>query len=95
MAIVAQGQELIMIFTASGTHIFCHPQLFKYFPWETNSVISYVLIRSVILMILLVYGNDLVFVFQFYDRLNVRTGHYTPLPCGSAPLKRSLRDYMS
>jgi len=30
-----------------------------------------------------------------YDRLNVRTGHYTPLECGSAPLKRSLKDYMS
>jgi len=30
-----------------------------------------------------------------YDRLNVRTGHYTPIPCGSAPLKRPLKDYMA
>lgn len=30
-----------------------------------------------------------------YDRLNVRTGHYTPIPCGSAPLKRELKDYLA
>ena len=30
-----------------------------------------------------------------YDKLNVRTGHYTPLPCGSSPLKRSLKDYLA
>ena len=30
-----------------------------------------------------------------YDKLNVRTGHYTPLPCGSSPLKRALNDYLA
>ena len=30
-----------------------------------------------------------------YDRLNVRTGHYTPLECGSSPLRRSLKDYLA
>jgi len=30
-----------------------------------------------------------------YDRLNVRTGHYTPIDSGSAPLKRVLKDYMA
>jgi len=30
-----------------------------------------------------------------YDRLNVRTGHYTPIECGSSPLKRSLKDYLA
>lgn len=30
-----------------------------------------------------------------YDKLNVRTGHYTPIPAGSTPLKRSLKEYMS
>jgi H/ACA ribonucleoprotein complex subunit 4 len=29
-----------------------------------------------------------------YDRLNVRTGHYTPLPCGHSPLKRPLAEYI-
>ncbi|KAG7027955.1 H/ACA ribonucleoprotein complex subunit 4, partial [Cucurbita argyrosperma subsp. argyrosperma] len=29
-----------------------------------------------------------------YDRLNVRTGHYTPLPSGFSPLKRPLIDYI-
>ncbi|CAD6232220.1 unnamed protein product [Miscanthus lutarioriparius] len=29
-----------------------------------------------------------------YDRLNVRTGHYTPLPSGHSPLKRPLADYL-
>lgn len=29
-----------------------------------------------------------------YDRLNVRTGHYTPLPAGYSPLKRPLADYI-
>jgi len=29
-----------------------------------------------------------------YDRLNVRTGHYTPIPTGHSPLKRPLFDYV-
>ncbi|XP_010554793.1 PREDICTED: H/ACA ribonucleoprotein complex subunit 4-like [Tarenaya hassleriana] len=29
-----------------------------------------------------------------YDRLNVRTGHYTPLPSGFSPLKRPLQEYI-
>ncbi|KAJ4706287.1 H/ACA ribonucleoprotein complex subunit 4 [Melia azedarach] len=29
-----------------------------------------------------------------YDRLNVRTGHYTPLPNGFSPLKRPLAEYI-
>lgn len=30
-----------------------------------------------------------------YDKLNVRTGHYTPIPAGHTPLKRPLKDYVS
>ncbi|KAM4056153.1 TruB family pseudouridylate synthase [Hirsutella rhossiliensis] len=30
-----------------------------------------------------------------YDRLLVRTGHFTPIPNGSAPLKRDLKSYIS
>ncbi|KAI8332556.1 H/ACA ribonucleoprotein complex subunit 4 [Chlamydoabsidia padenii] len=29
-----------------------------------------------------------------YDQLNVRTGHYTPIPSGCSPLKRSLNEYV-
>jgi H/ACA ribonucleoprotein complex subunit 4 len=29
-----------------------------------------------------------------YDRLNVRTGHYTPLPSGHSPLKRPLAEHL-
>ncbi|KAJ3378445.1 centromere/microtubule-binding protein cbf5 [Lobulomyces angularis] len=29
-----------------------------------------------------------------WSALNVRTGHYTPIPCGSNPLKRPLNDYI-
>ncbi|KAK9813175.1 hypothetical protein WJX72_010125 [[Myrmecia] bisecta] len=29
-----------------------------------------------------------------YDKLNVRTGHYTPIPSGYTPLKRPLLDYI-
>lgn len=29
-----------------------------------------------------------------YDQLLVRTGHYTPIPCGRTPLKRPLTDYI-
>ncbi|KAL3632444.1 centromere/microtubule-binding protein cbf5 [Castilleja foliolosa] len=29
-----------------------------------------------------------------YDKLNVRTGHYTPLPSGYSPLKRPLPEYI-
>ncbi|ODV90414.1 hypothetical protein CANCADRAFT_106344 [Tortispora caseinolytica NRRL Y-17796] len=30
-----------------------------------------------------------------YDQLEVRTGHYTPIPHGCSPLKRELKDYIS
>jgi len=30
-----------------------------------------------------------------YDQLHVRTSHYTPIPCGSSPLARSLKDHLS
>ncbi|KAI8854720.1 pseudouridine synthase [Chytridium lagenaria] len=29
-----------------------------------------------------------------YDKLNVRTGHYTPIPSGCSPLKREISDYV-
>jgi H/ACA ribonucleoprotein complex subunit 4 len=29
-----------------------------------------------------------------FDKLNVRTGHYTPIPTGSAPLKRDIDNYV-
>ena len=29
-----------------------------------------------------------------FDKLNVRTNHYTPLPFGSSPLKRDLQNYV-
>lgn len=29
-----------------------------------------------------------------FDKLNVRTNHYTPLPSGSSPLNRDIREYM-
>lgn len=29
-----------------------------------------------------------------YDKLNIRTGHYTPIPNGCSPLKRPIQDYV-
>merc|ERR1719247_2959724 len=29
-----------------------------------------------------------------YDKLNIRTGHYTPIPQGCSPLKRNIYDYV-
>lgn len=29
-----------------------------------------------------------------YDALNVRTGHYTPIPCGNSPLKRPFIEHV-
>ena len=37
---------------------------------------------------------DLYFSSQNYHRLNVRTGHYTPIPVGCSPLKRTLQEYI-
>merc|ERR1712212_680912 len=34
-------------------------------------------------------------LLKHYDRLNVRTAHYTPIESGSSPLKRQLKDYLS
>lgn len=31
---------------------------------------------------------------KHYDQLNIRSAHYTPIPCGMSPLKRSLQEYM-
>ena len=30
-----------------------------------------------------------------YSNLHIRTSHYTPIPCGSSPLSRSLKDHIS
>jgi hypothetical protein len=30
-----------------------------------------------------------------YDKLNVRTGHYTPIPAGNTPLRRTLKEYLA
>ena len=30
-----------------------------------------------------------------YDMLHVRTAHYTPIPCGMSPLKRSIKEYVT
>lgn len=30
-----------------------------------------------------------------YDKLLVRTGHFTPIPCGAPPLKRDIKSYVS
>ena len=29
-----------------------------------------------------------------FHKLNVRTGHYTPIPAGNSPLKRPIKEYM-
>ncbi|KAI9482480.1 centromere/microtubule-binding protein cbf5 [Coemansia sp. RSA 989] len=34
------------------------------------------------------------YLLKNYDKLHVRTGHYTPIPVGSTPLKRPLGDYI-
>ncbi|KAJ2806301.1 centromere/microtubule-binding protein cbf5 [Coemansia guatemalensis] len=34
------------------------------------------------------------YLLKNYDKLHVRTGHYTPIPMGSTPLKRSLSEYI-
>jgi len=33
-------------------------------------------------------------LLKHYDQLNIRTGHYTPIPSGSSPLKRNLQEYL-
>uniref|UniRef100_A0A336LIQ0 CSON005770 protein n=1 Tax=Culicoides sonorensis TaxID=179676 RepID=A0A336LIQ0_CULSO len=34
-------------------------------------------------------------LLKYFDRLNIRTNHYTPLPFGSSPLNREIKDYIS
>lgn len=38
--------------------------------------------------------SDWPILLKNYNRLNVRTGHYTPLPTGYSPLKRPLPEYL-
>ena len=38
--------------------------------------------------------SDWPLLLKNFDKLNVRTNHYTPLPFGSSPLKRELADYV-
>jgi H/ACA ribonucleoprotein complex subunit 4 len=33
-------------------------------------------------------------LLKHYDQLHVRSAHYTPIPCGMSPLKRSLQEYI-
>ena len=34
-------------------------------------------------------------IIENYDKLLVRSGHYTPIPAGSAPLNRDIKSYVS
>merc|ERR1719310_1019668 len=38
--------------------------------------------------------SDWPLLLKDYDKLNIRTGHYTPIPQGCSPLKRALYDYV-
>ena len=38
--------------------------------------------------------SDWPLLLKDYDKLNKRTGHYTPIPAGCSPLKRPLADYV-
>lgn len=38
--------------------------------------------------------SDWPLLLKNFDRLNVRTNHYTPLPVGSSPLQRPLSEYI-
>jgi H/ACA ribonucleoprotein complex subunit 4 len=36
----------------------------------------------------------LIYFLQHFDRMNVRSAHFTPLPFGSSPLKRDIIEYV-
>jgi len=38
--------------------------------------------------------SDWPLLLKNFDKLNVRTNHYTPLPHGASPLKREIKDYV-
>jgi len=38
--------------------------------------------------------SDWPLLLKDYDKLNIRTGHYTPIPQGCSPLKRTLYDFV-
>ncbi|GAW26964.1 putative centromere microtubule-binding protein cbf5 [Rosellinia necatrix] len=39
--------------------------------------------------------SDWPLLLKNYDKLLVRTGHFTPIPNGSAPLSRDLKNYIA
>jgi H/ACA ribonucleoprotein complex subunit 4 len=39
-------------------------------------------------------SSDWPLLLKNFDRLNIRTNHYTPLPFGSSPLNRNIKDYV-
>ncbi|KAI5795630.1 centromere/microtubule-binding protein cbf5 [Geopyxis carbonaria] len=39
--------------------------------------------------------SKLPLLLKNYDKLLVRTGHFTPIPCGAPPLKRDIKSYIS
>merc|ERR1712004_783043 len=34
-------------------------------------------------------------LLENFEKLNIRTAHYTPIPAGSSPLQRPIADYVS
>ncbi len=39
--------------------------------------------------------SDWPLLLKNYDKLLVRTGHFTPIPMGAAPMKRDIKSYVS
>jgi H/ACA ribonucleoprotein complex subunit 4 len=40
-------------------------------------------------------SEDWPLLLKNYEKLLVRTGHFTPIPAGASPLKRDLKSYIS
>jgi H/ACA ribonucleoprotein complex subunit 4 len=42
----------------------------------------------------MMHAKDWPLLLKNYDKMNVLTTHYTPIPAGSTPLKRPIKDYL-
>ncbi len=60
---------------------------FQFFPQEMDSIKPSNVGASL-------NTQDWPLLLKNFDKLNVRTSHYTPIPTGSAPLKRDIDNYV-
>uniref|UniRef100_A0A8B9J7F1 H/ACA ribonucleoprotein complex subunit DKC1 n=1 Tax=Astyanax mexicanus TaxID=7994 RepID=A0A8B9J7F1_ASTMX len=86
--IICQGETLHVFVSCHIDHVFC----FVFGPQEIQETGDFLIKPES--KVAKLDTSQWPLLLKNFDKLNIRTAHYTPLPHGSNPLKRNIHDYV-